>query len=351
MPLAIEQARILEFIKNNLPIGFSIVDDEGRVVDFNRAAESITGYSKGEVLGKSHGEILHGSKDKKACPLLQRTLLRHEETVATESVIKTKNGDRIILSVTTFPLIDNDGNFLGGVELFRDVTEAKKMAVGRKHILSMFAHDMKNPVMTSGGFIARLLSGKAGELTEKQRSYLEMVRDELHAVENLILNFLEFSRLEAKEYVPQKEPADISSTINRIVETLEVEAEKKNIDIVYENPADRPVVIEADPVMMERVITNLLGNAIKYTAPEGRVRIALLERDADILVLVTDTGIGIAEEHLPFVFDAFVRVSRDSKGSGLGLAIVKTIIEAHGGRIWVESTVGKGSTFSFTLPK
>ena len=103
--------------------------------------------------------------------------------------------------------------------------------------------------------------------------------------------------------------------------------------------------------MVERVVTNLLGNAIKYTAPEGRVRIALLERDADILVLVTDTGIGIAEEHLPFVFDAFVRVSRDSKGSGLGLAIVKTIIEAHGGRIWVESTVGKGSTFSFTLPK
>ena len=104
-------------------------------------------------------------------------------------------------------------------------------------------------------------------------------------------------------------------------------------------------------MMLDRVITNLLSNAVKYSEPEGRITVHLAKGNKDILVQVTDTGIGIPEQHIPFLFDAFFQVRRDAKGSGLGLAIAKTIIEAHGGRIWVESTVGTGTTFSFTLPR
>ncbi len=348
---SMEQKQIHEIITHNLPVGFSIVDKEGIVVEFNRAAEKITGYEKNEIIGKSHFEIFHGSTDKKACPLFKHALLEHKQIVATEATIRKKNGDPIILSVTAFALLNNDGDFLGGVELFRDITEYKKLERERKNILSMFAHDMKNPIVTSGGFLSRLLAGKAGTLTNKQQVYLEFVRDDLQKVENLISSFLEFSRLETKEYKPMPGPFDLEMEIRKVIALSRIEADKKNIEIIIDSPEENPLIINADSMMINRVITNLLNNALKYTHPEGTITVKLSESDKDIFVHVTDTGVGISEDHLPYIFDAFFRVSRDSKGSGLGLAITKTIIEAHGGRLWVESTSGVGSTFSFTLPK
>ncbi|MCK9296265.1 MAG: PAS domain S-box protein [Desulfobulbaceae bacterium] len=219
--------QILELIINNLPIGFSIVDEAGIIVEFNQAAEQITGFSRQEVLGKYHFAILHGTADATACPLLQLTLKRHEQSVASESVIQKKNGDFISISVTTFPLFDHAGGFIGGVELFRDITEYKKLAKERENILSMFAHDMKNPVMTSTGLLSRILSGKTGVLTEKQKDYLEMVHDNLEKLEKLIRNFLEFSRLETKEYLPAMEVYDIRPAIQKLMDMAGVEAEKK----------------------------------------------------------------------------------------------------------------------------
>ena len=205
--------------------------------------------------------------------------------------------------------------------------------------------------MTSAGFLLRLLSGKAGNLTEKQQGYLEIVSDNLRKVERLLLDFLEFSRLETKEYIPRMEQCNIAEKIAGHIEAMKIEAEKKDIQIIFEYPKDLPEIIRADSMMLDRVITNLLSNAVKYSEPEGRITVHLAKGNKDILVQVTDTGIGISEQHIPFLFDAFFQVRRDAKGSGLGLAIAKTIIEAHGGRIWVESTVGTGTTFSFTLPR
>ena len=348
---SMEKEQIFALIINNLPIGFSIVDETAIIVEFNQVAEQITGFSRQEVLGKYHFAILHGTADATACPLLQLTLKRHEQSVATESVIQKKNGDFISISVTTFPLFDHAGGFIGGVELFRDITEYKKLAMERKNILSMFAHDMKNPVMTSAGLLSRILSGKTGVLTEKQKDYLEMVHDNLDKLEKLIRNFLEFSRLETKEYLPATEVYDMQPAIKKLMDMAGIEAEKKGIKLVYEAPAEVPVLIEADAMMVDRVISNLLMNALKYTEAGGCITITLREREADILVQVTDTGIGIPAMHLPHIFDAFYRVSRDTSGSGLGLSIAKVIIEAHQGRIWAESTAGEGSTFSFILPK
>lgn len=126
MPLSLEQTELHDIIKNNLPLGFSVVDWKEIIIDFNQAVEKITGYAKEEVVGKSHYLILHGTSDGKACPLLQHAIRQRKEAVETESSIVKKNGDNVILSVTTFPLIDDKGTFLGGVELFRDATAVKK---------------------------------------------------------------------------------------------------------------------------------------------------------------------------------------------------------------------------------
>ena len=342
--------QIYETLIKNLQIGFSIVDKDGVIVDFNQSAEKITGYLKKEVMGKSHIEILHGSSDKKAYPLF-KVLSEEKEAIAGETMIKRKDGIPVFLSVTTAPLFDDGGNITGGIELFRDITELKRMERERNNMFSMLAHDMKNSVTTSGGFLLRLLSGKAGALMEKQRSYLEIIRDELDKLLNVITEFLEFSRFEAKIYKPVLGPFNIETDIYKNIEAVKIEANAKGIQLFFESPETMPPVVEADPMMINRVIRNLLVNAIKYSNPGGKITVMLLDRDNDILVRVNDTGVGIVEEQLPFIFDAFYRVSRDEKGSGLGLSIAKTIVEAHGGWIWAESSSGKGSTFSFTLPK
>ena len=232
-----------------------------------------------------------------------------------------------------------------------DITESKKMERERKNILSMFAHDMKNPVVTSGGFIARLISGKAGSLTEKQTDYISLVNDELSKLEGFIKDFLEFSRLDSKEYNPVPHPFNIETALNKQIEAAIIKADRKGIKIIFKTPEDMSKVVNADDLQIDRVIANLLDNAIKYTDPDGTVTVNLLNRDKDMLVQIIDTGIGISEDHIQHIFDTFYRVTRDSKGFGLGLSIVKSIVESNGGRIWVESIHGKGSTFSFTLPK
>ena len=347
----IRKEQIYELMLRNLPVGFSIVDREGLIFDFNYVAERITGFTKSEVIGQSHFEVLHGTSAKEACPLLQHALFKREGIVATESRIKNKNGEQIILSVTAFPLIDDEGIFVGGVELFRDITEDKKAARERKNILSMFAHDMKNPVIIAIGFLSRLLSGKVGEITNKQRGSLQIVNDNLRKVEELLTDFLEFSRLETEECIPRIAPCNIITEIGKYIEAMRVEAKKKHIKIALECPEDIPDAIHADCRMIDRVMTNLLTNAVKYSDPYGHITVKLVKNQKDVFVHVTDTGIGIPENHIPYLFDAFYQVNRDAKGSGLGLAITKKIIEAHGGRIWVESVLGTGTTFSFTLPR
>ncbi|BCB97131.1 hypothetical protein JZK55_20530 [Dissulfurispira thermophila] len=345
-----EKQQIYDIIIDNLPVGFSIVDKNGIIVDFNNTAEKLTGYSRKEIIGRQHLKMLHGTEDKDRCPLFGHTFQKHEQIVAVEATIMKRDGDFIIASVTASPLFDSNGNFIGGIELFKDITELKRLERERKNILSMFAHDMKSPVITAEGFISRMLSGKTGPLTEVQRNYLELVKEELDGLQGLIADFLEFSRFEATECKPVIGPFNIEAAIRRHIEAARVEADRKNIEIFFESSDEIPLIY-ADAMLMGRVITNLLDNAIKYTNIGGSVTIRLVNTDKYILVQISDTGIGISEDHLPYIFDAFYRGKRDMKGSGLGLSIAKTIVEAHGGRIWAESVPEKGSTFSFTIPK
>jgi len=346
-----DKGKIYEMIINNLPHGFSLVDKDGIVTEFNRSAEKITGYRRSEVIGKSHLEIFHGSSDKSSCPLMQYALKKKKGADFIESTLTRKTGETLYLSVTIFPIYDDDGSFLGGVELFRDITSQKKEEREHKNILSMFAHDMKNPVVIARGFLARLLSDKAGKVNATQREYCETVDGELKRLHELISDFLQFSRFEAKEYIPVFSLFNLGKALLEHIESVRIEADKKNINIELDIPSGLATEVSADGSMVCRVLSNLLDNAVKYTNPGGAITIAIADKDDQLIVSVKDTGVGISSEHLPFIFDAFYRVGKDSKGSGLGLFIAKTIVEAHGGTIWVESPPAKGSVFSVSLPK
>lgn len=220
----------------------------------------------------------------------------------------------------------------------------------KKNIFCMFVHDMKNPVMSAGVSIARLLSGKMGTLTDVQKDYLTMAKDSLGKMENLLIQFIEFLRIESKEYVPSFYPLDIVTAISRNIDYMKNEASKKDIEILFEHTQTAPSV-HADLMMLNSIVSNLLDNAIKYTDAGGSITVRVSDGDDNVEVRITDTGSGIPENHVPYIFNPFFRVQRDTEGSGLGLFIVKSMVEAHGGKIRVESIPGEGSSFSFRLPK
>ena len=338
--------RIIDFF----PLPCLRVDEHGVITDINDAAEKLTGYSKEAVVGRNHFAILHGTEATETCPLFAPTTINKDGTAyEIESMLRRADDELISISSIGSPVYD-EGRFSGGFEFFRDISATKKLEKERKALLSMIAHDMKHPVITSLGFLSRLLAEKRGPLTGPQRSCLELIRDEQVRLEKLINDFVELAKLEISKGKPVYGPFSMENALHEKIKAEKGELDRRHIEISFEHPNTLPI-INADTIMINRVITNLLDNALKYTNSGGTITVNLSDRQEDILVQITDSGIGIAREHLPYIFDTFYRVNADSKGSGLGLSIVKKIVEAHGGKIWVESEPGKGSTFSFTLPK
>ncbi len=334
-----ELSYLKEFTENiieSTPVGIVTLDSALKVKYWNRQMEAMTGIAKSNASERCILTLL---------PWIPEDVLKKIQ----QRDITCYTPDHKTFKIYISPFKDPSG---GSVVIIEDITEQERLERERKNILSMFAHDMKNPVMVAGGFLSRLCSRREGPLSEMQQDCLAVINDELKKLEELVRDFLEFSRFEAKECKPMKAACDMDATLSKLIETEKNEANKNNIAVLYEKiPEYASFIVNADCTMISRVFTNLLDNAIRYTNSGGTVSIKLSNRENDILVQVRDTGIGISENHIPYIFDAFYRVSRDTKGSGLGLSIAKTIIEAHGGRISVASEPGQGSTFSFTLPK
>ncbi|MBU3901735.1 HAMP domain-containing histidine kinase, partial [Patescibacteria group bacterium] len=199
-----------------------------------------------------------------------------------------------------------------------------------------------------------IVGGMAGELNEKQEQLITRARERTRGVLTLIKDLLDLSKIEAGKMVQYKEPLNLAEVIHHVVDMMKTDAQQKNIQIDLLLPASIPSV-QADRNSMEGIFTNLISNALKYTLAGGSVTIRLDDHDGFVKVSVADTGIGIQSEDIPRIFDKFYRVksseTRQIVGTGLGLSIVKSIVDAHMGTISVESTEGKGTTFSILFPK
>lgn len=219
--------------------------------------------------------------------------------------------------------------------------------------LSIAAHDLKAPLTAIQGFLWVILGGFAGELAEKQRSMLERSSRRITGLLNLISDLLDIPRIETGQVVQEMKEISLREVVKRSADELRNSAEEKGIKLKVELPRNLPKIYGSSS-RLQQVLTNLLSNAINYT-PEGVVTVRAREEPNDICVEVVDTGIGIPPQDLPRVFEDFFRASNvETKGTGLGLSIAKRIVEAHGGKIWVESPcleTGKGSKFTCTLPK
>jgi signal transduction histidine kinase len=258
-----------------------------------------------------------------------------------------------ILTSVSAPIVDDQAQFLGVVKLLRDVTTERLLEQVRAEFISFVTHELRTPLTSLSGFLSLVLGGHAGELTDAQRRHLKAARRQGERLGRLVNNLLDVSAIEAGRLELQLSHFDMVTAIAEAIEMLRPQARRKRLDLRV-MPTDEPLFVVADRERIIQVLTNLVGNAIKYTSAGGRATVTASATDEGALVEVADTGRGIGPEDLPRIFDKFSRVrspgARAVEGSGLGLAISKGIVEAHGGRIWAESAAGEGSRFFLTIP-
>ncbi|HYG40218.1 MAG TPA: ATP-binding protein [Cytophagales bacterium] len=234
----------------------------------------------------------------------------------------------------------------------QEIDELKKLEVFRREFLADVSHELKTPIFAAQGFVHTLLDG-AIEDKKVRTKFLKKAAKNLDGLNMLVQDLLTISQMEAGEIKMHKEKFDIRQTVLDIFDQLEEKAQKKQI--VFKMEEEAPVYVYADARRIHQVMVNLITNSIKYGKEFGHVSISFLRDKGHIAINIKDDGMGIPSEHLKRIFERFYRVeksrSKDKGGTGLGLAIVKHIIEAHGSKVAVVSSVKKGSTFTFKLDK
>lgn len=238
---------------------------------------------------------------------------------------------------------------VGYVLMMQDITQLKELDRLKSEFLATVSHDLRSPLTTIRGYVDLL--EKVGPLTDQQREFVEKIRGSITHITALVSDLLELGRIEAESDIAM-EPFHLESVIDAVVDGFRPVAAEKGLTLRWE-PVSLPL-IRGNPRRLRQVVENLLSNAVKYNRPNGWIEVTAEYRDGYVVVRVADSGIGIPPEDLPHVFDRFYRGSRPEtekvEGTGLGLSIVKSIVEKHGGRVWVESKPGEGSTFTFLLP-
>lgn len=330
----------LEAVMQKMTDGLLIVDAQGTVQLVNPAARKMFSISGSGAVGKPMIEVLHHHQ-----PVEMWT--RSRETGETQRV-DFEVGNRVSLQgIATSLNPTMPGSTL---LLFQDLTRQRQVESMRRDFISNVSHELRTPLAALKALTETLQAGALDDPPAARR-FLEQIEVEVDSLSLMVTELLELSRIESGRVPLNLAPTHPIDIFNPACERLRLQAERAGLSLRVECPDDIPSVL-ADGTRIQQVIVNLLHNAIKFTPRGGQVSISAAREDGAVRFTVMDTGIGIAEEDLPRIFERFYKVdrSRATSGTGLGLPIARHLVEAHGGRIWVESTPGRGSSFSFTLP-
>jgi signal transduction histidine kinase len=241
---------------------------------------------------------------------------------------------------------------VGQVAVLHDITHFKELDRVKSEFIATASHDLKNPITSVLGYSEML--AVAGPLNDTQADFAGRIHRAAKQMHELVLDLLDLTRVDLGVDL-QREPCDVCALLNSVVEEFRPQAEAKGHTLTLRREGETgALAVTADDSRLRQVARNLIGNAVKYTPPGGQVTVTAEARGNVVQVTVQDTGIGIPPADLPFIFDRFYRsqtdATKDIEGNGLGLAIVKAIVEQHSGQVCVDSIVGQGSRFLFTLP-
>jgi PAS domain S-box-containing protein len=269
-----------------------------------------------------------------------------------EFIGKTRGGK--ILRVKWNAVRDDHGRFMGNIAMLRDITAQIELDRSQTEFIAAISHELRTPLTTMQNSVSNMLVGVTGKTTPKMQQYLNTMQGDCQRLARLINDLLDMAKLESGRMPINRGVTNLVEIAGRAVDEFSAIAAGKGIrlELKASNGVSRVYV---DSQRIYQVLSNLITNAIKYTDKGGSISLSLCERQDDVAVVVEDSGVGIAAEHQRHIFNKFYQISRQAgpgyNGSGLGLALSSEIIAAHDGKIWVESEIGKGSKFYFSLPK
>ncbi|HDI3649492.1 TPA: PAS domain-containing protein [Listeria monocytogenes] len=336
----------LNAIVQNLVSGVMLINVDKQVIMTNRTMYQILGET--EITGKPFYEVI------KSFALSQLIEATFETKTIQQKEIILYFPREMILDASVSPILGENGEITGIILLLHDITQIRHLENVRSEFVTNVSHELKTPVTALKGFAETLLDGAMYDEVLLKK-FLTIIKEESDRLHRLIMDILALSRIEQNPVAENVELVDVDEVIEQSDRTIFEMATEKNIRVTIPEKTSASVMIETDRDKLQQIVINLLSNAINYTPVDGKVEVKLIEQEAEVIIEVTDNGIGIPAKDIDRVFERFYRVdkarSRHSGGTGLGLSIVKHLVENCGGRIEVESQEEVGSTFRVTLPK
>jgi PAS domain S-box-containing protein len=340
-------------------------DLNGIIQSCNAAAERIFGYSAEELLGQSVRKLIPPDRHQEEDEILAR-IRRGDRVAHFETVRVRKDGQPIDVSITVSAVRDENGVIIGASKVARDVSERQRLLAAERaargeaerasrikdEFVAMVSHELRTPLNAILGW-TQLMSRSPTDLALIERG-LDVVARNTRLQAQLVSDLLDISRIVEGKLGLATETVDLREVVRDAIDTVTQEATAKDIHLV-DDLEDRPITVVGDAARLQQIVWNLLSNAIKFTPQAGGVRVTLRAEDGRAIIVVTDTGAGIRDDVLPYIFDRFHQadrtVSRRYGGLGLGLAIVKHLVELHHGDVRAESAgLGQGATFTVRLP-
>jgi len=340
-----EEKNKAEAILSSMVDGVIATDENGEIMLINPAAREMLFIDEKHVRDKDFIQVVRNYKINE---LLEKVL--KENDIISQEILLQREEEKI-LRCHFASITNEENNIKGGVIVFTDITELRRLEQVRKDFVANVSHELKTPLTSIIGYVDTLLENKNINKNTKNK-FLKIIKDEADRLGILIQDLLNLSKFEDSN--PELNPGNINNLINKTVSILEEKAGKKNISIKTKMAEDSLQVYMIKE-QIEQVMINLIDNAIKYTPEDGEIEIKVLEKENKVLVEVIDNGIGIPQKDQQRIFERFYRVdkarSRSMGGTGIGLSIVKHIIKSHDSEINLESESGKGSKFWFYLKK
>lgn len=354
----IERINLQSIALDNASDHVIITDIEGVILYVNKAAEKLTGYSRTEMIG-NRPSVWGKQMPKEFYEKMWKTIKVDKKSFEAQITNKRKNGEEYEADITISPVLSEQNSLLFFVGIERDITQEKAVDRAKTEFVSLASHQLRTPLSTINWYLEMLLSDDKAKLTSDQKEYAKEAAGASKRMVALVNALLNVSRIEMGTFVVTPESVNISEVIKVCVKEFEQKIREKKLEVSEEYDSAIPKVM-ADRKLLDIVCQNLLENAVNYTNDGGKIKVSLARKESDILISVTDSGIGIPKSQQAQIFTKLFRADnareKETNGTGLGLYMSKAIIEQSGGKIWFESE-GKGlpagrqgTTFYITIP-
>lgn len=350
-----EEASKSQAILESIADGVVVNNPHGSIILMNPAAERILRTARDEVPGIDVRHMIEAFDDPgrtASMAAIDQMLAQASAPSEIKVASSTLEIDSRVINAHIAPVVARQDEFLGVVTILRDITKEVEADRAKSEFISTVSHELRTPMTAIKGYTDLLSGGAVGPLNDNQKHFLGVIKNNTDRLIALINDLLDISRIETGRIRFEPAPVKVGEIIADVVEAMAARAQSRGLVLTYEVGAGLPEVM-GDRGRLYQVLTNLVGNAINYT-PEGSITVEATTAGTAVQVSVNDTGVGIAPEDISHIFDRFYRaddpVVQEASGTGLGLPIVKMFVEMHGGRVWVDSRRGEGSTFTFILP-